>query len=121
MAYGTPPQQVLDLLLAAVAAGAPACSRTPPPVALFLRFGESSLDFQLRFWTTLDTWPQVSSDVTIEVYTALGRAGIEIPFPQRDLRVRSIDPSAAERLARGARRRPAERPTASGLERIPST
>jgi len=101
VAYGTPPQQVIGLLLAAVK-GRDGVLEEPAPVALFLRFGESSIDFVLRFWTTLDAWPQLSSDVTIEVYTAIGRAGIEIPFPQRDLRVRSIDPAAAERLATAA-------------------
>jgi len=100
VAYGTPPQQVIGLLLAAVH-GRDGVLDEPAPLALFLRFGESSIDFVLRFWTMQDAWPQLSSDVTIEVYTALGRAGIEIPFPQRDLRVRSIDAAAAERLAAG--------------------
>jgi potassium efflux system protein len=32
------------------------------------------------------------------VYDALGKAGIEIPFPQRDLHVRSVDPKARQAL-----------------------
>jgi small-conductance mechanosensitive channel len=70
------------------------------PVALFLRFGESSIDFVLRFWTDdFDRWQALASEVMIEVYAALGKAGIEIPLPQRDLHVRSLDPAAARALA----------------------
>jgi small-conductance mechanosensitive channel len=100
VAYGTPPQQVIDLLLAAVR-GRAGVLEAPAPVALFLKLGESSLDFVLRFWTAeFDRWPAIASDVMVEVHASLGRAGIQIPFPQRDLHVRSLDPAAAEALAR---------------------
>jgi small-conductance mechanosensitive channel len=99
VAYGTPPPQVIDLLLATVR-GRPGVLQDPAPVALFLRFGESSLDFALRFWTAdFDTWQVLASDVLIEVHARLGRAGIEIPFPQRDLHVRSLDRAVTEALA----------------------
>jgi len=102
VAYGTAPQQVIDLLLAAVRGRAEVLDE-PAPVALFLRFGESSIDFALRFWTAdFDRWQVLASDVLIEVHASLGRAGIEIPFPQRDLHVRSLDAAAAEALAAAA-------------------
>jgi small-conductance mechanosensitive channel len=64
--------------------------QTPQPVALFQGFGDSSLDFVVRFWTAeFDRWSQVSSDVRASIYDAVRNAGIEIPFPQRDLRVRA--------------------------------
>jgi small-conductance mechanosensitive channel len=75
----------------------------PAPFALFLRFGESSLEFVLRFWTAdFDRWQILASEVMIEVYASLRRAGIEIPFPQRDLHVRSVDAAAAGALASAA-------------------
>jgi small-conductance mechanosensitive channel len=99
VAYGTPPRQVLDLLLEAVR-GREGVAAEPAPAALFLRFGESAIEFSLRFWTEdADRWQVLASDVTIDVYERLGRAGIEIPFPQRDLHVRSVDPGAAAALA----------------------
>jgi small-conductance mechanosensitive channel len=102
VAYGTPPRQVIDLLLAAVR-GRPGVLEGPAavaPVALLLKFGESSIEFVLRFWTAdFDRWQPLASEVLIEVYTALDRAGIEIPLPQRDLHVRSLDPAAARALA----------------------
>jgi small-conductance mechanosensitive channel len=101
VAYGTPPQRVIDLLLAAVR-GRPGVLESPAPVALFLRFGESSIDFALRFWTAdFDRWQALASEVMIEVSASLGREGIEIPFPQRDLHLRSVDEAAAKALGTG--------------------
>jgi small-conductance mechanosensitive channel len=89
VAYGTDPGRVIELLLAAVK-GRRGVLQAPQPVALFQGFGDSSLDFVVRFWTAeFDRWSQVSSDVRASIYDAVRNAGIEIPFPQRDLRVRA--------------------------------
>ena len=62
-------------------------------------FGDSSLNFELRFWVMQDSnVVKVKSEVALEVMRLLAEAGIEIPFPQRDLRVRSVDPEAAASL-----------------------
>lgn len=96
--YGTSPSAVIDLLLE-TAANQEDVRSTPEPVALFKGFGESSLDFELRFWTNeFLNWRQVASDVTVDVNDALIEAGIEIPFPQRDLHVRSIDEEVAAKM-----------------------
>lgn len=64
----------------------------PAPSALFSGFGESSLDFTMRAWTTeFDDWLEALSGLNVAVNRALEEAGIEIPFPRRDLHVRSID------------------------------
>ncbi len=89
VAYGTDPQTVIDLLVS-VAEGHPDVFRDPEPVALFLGFGESSLDFELRAWSGGE-FVRVASDLRVAVYTALVNAGIEIPFPQRDVHLRSAD------------------------------
>jgi small-conductance mechanosensitive channel len=69
-------------------------------MAFFLGFGESALKFELRFWCDQqDTWFQLQSDVTIAVAKVLREAGIEIPFPQRVIHVRSVDAAVAESLA----------------------
>lgn len=89
VAYGTDPQTVIDLLVS-VAVGHADVFRDPEPMALFLGFGESSLDFELRAWTGAE-FVRVASDLRVGVNAALAEAGIEIPFPQRDLHVRTID------------------------------
>jgi len=48
----------------------------PAPVALFLRFGESAIEFVLRFWTgDFETWQVLASEVMIEVHASLAARG----------------------------------------------
>jgi potassium efflux system protein len=94
--YGSDPEQVQKILVDAVS-DHPACLEDPPPKALFREFGDSALNFELRFWTPdaearLDTM----SEVSISVDSALKAAGIEIPFPQRDLHLKSIPDQGVE-------------------------
>jgi small-conductance mechanosensitive channel len=91
VAYGTDPQTVIDLMVA-VAQGHPEVSRDPEPMTLFLGFGESSLDFELRAWTGPD-YLKVASELRVALCDALADAGIQIPFPQRDLHLRTVDDS----------------------------
>jgi small-conductance mechanosensitive channel len=89
VAYGTDPASVVKLL-PEVAAGHPRVRPYPAPLCLFQGFGESSLDFVLRVWTEADDFPVVRSEVRLAVHDALKAAGIEIPFPQRDVHVRTL-------------------------------
>jgi potassium efflux system protein len=113
VAYGTDPEQVLALLRR-VAEEHPDVLREPPPLALFTDFGDSSLDFELRVWTTQpDRIFVIRSTLAVAIHGALRDAGITIPFPQRDLHLVSVDDAAAGRLAgRGVpeRRRDPARP-----------
>jgi hypothetical protein len=93
VAYGTPPERVLALL-ERVARAHPEVLPSPPPELLFRGFGESSLDFELRVWTDSRLLARVQSDLAVATYDALQEAGIEIPFPQRDLHLRSVSPQA---------------------------
>lgn len=61
----------------------------PAPVALFRGFGDSALQVEVRVWTDLfDLWLQTQSELAVALYAALREAGIEIPFPQREVRLR---------------------------------
>lgn len=102
VAYGTEPARVTALLLDAARA-TPGVLAHPEPLALFTGFGESALTFELRFWCSdPDRVSILRSEVATAANTALTAAGIEIPFPQRDLHLRTVDPAAAERLGRPA-------------------
>jgi len=91
--YGSDPQRVIQILLE-VARAHPETLENPAPVAFFDGFGESSLNFSLGVWTgRFETWSSVRSDLNVAAYAALRAAGIEIPFPQRDLHLRSVDQS----------------------------
>lgn len=92
VAYGSDTEQVKEILLK-IAAEHPKVitdgSMTEPKV-LFMGFGESSLDFELRaFIQNIDERLQVVSDINFAIDAAFREHHIEIPFPQRDLHVRS--------------------------------
>ena len=73
---------------------------SPAPTVLFIAFGDSSINFELRFWVMqADTTVAIKSEVALAAWELLTEAGVEIPFPQRDLRLRSVDPEAAALLA----------------------
>jgi small-conductance mechanosensitive channel len=87
VAYGTDPQRVVALLTE-VARSTPGVLPEPAPVVLFLGFGDSALNFQLRAWTAhFEEWIKTRSELGLAVHHALEKAGITIPFPQREVRV----------------------------------
>jgi len=89
VAYGTSPDKVIEILLG-VARAHPHVLSAPPPEALFLGFGDSALQFELRCWGQFDLWVRVRSELAVALCAALGEAGIEIPFPQREVRLRQV-------------------------------
>ena len=100
VAYGSDVPLAMETL-AACAKGQRWVAPTKAPQVLFLGFGESSLDFELRIWTTdADHRLEVSSRINQEIDRRFRELGIEIAFPQRDLHLRSVDASAALRLTK---------------------
>ncbi len=63
----------------------------PAPKCLFIEFGESSLKLQLRFWIgdAQNGVQNVKSDVLIEIWQRFKQQGVRVPYPQRDLHLRS--------------------------------
>jgi small-conductance mechanosensitive channel len=100
VAYGTDPATVLDILVD-VATKHPHVDDNTKPEAVFMDFGESSLDFQLRAWTAAGRYFNVSSELRVAITQALKEAGIQIPFPQRDLHLRSMDDTVTLQSRRG--------------------
>ena len=99
VAYGTDPKIVLKLLREAAAKHELVLTK-PEPMVYFKGFGDSALDFELHFWVMQENnGLQITSEVALAAMQLLDDAGIEIPFPQRDLHVRSIDPNAAALMA----------------------
>jgi potassium-dependent mechanosensitive channel len=88
--YGSDPEKILAML-DRVARAHREVLASPAPTVLFTGFGESALLFELRFWTPeYDASVRVGSEVRTAVFTACKEEGIEIPFPQRDLHVKSV-------------------------------
>jgi small-conductance mechanosensitive channel len=98
VAYGTDPKLVCKLLDQAATANEDVLT-SPAPAVYFKEFGESSLNFELQFWVMQESNAiKVRSEVALTVMELLDNAGIEIPFPQRDLRLRAVDETAAATL-----------------------
>lgn len=90
--YGTDTNKVLEILNSVVPEQANVL-KNPAPFNIFIGFGDSSLDFRVLFWTRFDVGMSTKSAVGIAIDEAFKKNDIEIPFPQRDLHLRSISDS----------------------------
>jgi small-conductance mechanosensitive channel len=73
--------------------------KDPAPQVLFSALGSSSLDFEFRVWIAdFNDLRQVQSELLVEIDRRFRELDIEIPFPQSDLHLRSVDQSAAVSL-----------------------
>jgi small-conductance mechanosensitive channel len=90
VAYGTDVRLVERVLLE-VAANCPAVLAQPAPAVRFLSFGDSGLEFDLRVWNSslVHQRAKLVSDLNFLIDEAFRAHGIEIPFPQRDVHIRS--------------------------------
>ncbi|MBX7222805.1 MAG: mechanosensitive ion channel [Blastocatellia bacterium] len=83
--------QFVKRLLIEVAAQNPDTLHDPPPLVWFRGFGPSSLDFELLVWnsTLVHRRWQFVSDLNFSIFETFQRHGIEIPFPQREVHIRT--------------------------------
>ena len=87
IAYGSDTERAQEIMLDAVK-NLPKVLSSPSPVVLFMGFGDSSLDFQIRvFLNSFDDRVPMTHVIHTEINKALEAAGISIPFPQRDLHI----------------------------------
>ncbi|MFM1851793.1 MAG: hypothetical protein RIS54_1477 [Verrucomicrobiota bacterium] len=90
VAYGSDTDKVKQALLT-VASEHPRVLTDPPPAVYFIEFGDSSLNFELGVWTQemVRSPRRFRSDLNFAIDRKFREVGVEIPFPQRDLHVRS--------------------------------
>ena len=93
VAYGSDVPLVMETLTACANTNSQV-TKMPEPQVLFLNFGESSLDFELRVWVLdADYRLKVKSELNQEIERSFREANIKIAFPQLDLHLRSLDDS----------------------------
>ena len=70
----------------------------PAPVCWITGFGDSSVDHEVRFWITDPEGGigNIKGDVFLRIWDKFQESGIEIPYPQRDLHVRTMPEAAAK-------------------------
>lgn len=94
VAYGSDIEQARDLILEAANEN-PRCSLDPAPYCYLRNFGDSSVDFILHLWiddVTAGRW-KTQSEIMFEIWRKFKEHGIEIPFPQRDIHLKTSDVS----------------------------
>jgi small-conductance mechanosensitive channel len=90
--YNSDPERVRTILLQAAMAHPDVLSQ-PQPDVVFTSYGDNSLNFTLRVWTISKSHISVvlRSDLYFDLFRRFTEAGIELPFPQRDLHIRSSE------------------------------
>lgn len=95
VAYGSDLDQIIAALNDVALESEYVC-KTPAPRVRFRSFGDSSLDFELLVWIerSIDRG-RILHELNCSVYKRFNQDGIVIPFPQRDLHVRSVPSNTA--------------------------
>ena len=90
--YNSDPEQVRELLLETARAHHEVLTE-PAPDVIFTDYGDNSINFALRVWTSkrAHTPAILKSDLYFAIFKLFNQHGIELPFPQRDLHLRSSD------------------------------
>lgn len=85
VSYGSDSEKVMEVLHAVLKQQG--VSETRAPLIGIDSFGDSSINFGIRFWVPTERFHELRFGVNNAIYTALDTAGISIPFPQREVRL----------------------------------
>lgn len=93
VSYNTKDMRRVQEIAVEAALNTPRVQETPKPVCNLIEFGDNSVNFDLRFWITdpPNGIANVRSEILFKIWDKFAEEGIEIPFPQRDLHIRSSD------------------------------
>ncbi len=88
--YNCDVEKAIELCIEA-AAKIPRVLKNPAPKCLLIGFGDSSIDLQVRFWINdaNEGVANVRSQVLLEIWKTFKEHGIQIPFPQREITIKS--------------------------------
>ena len=90
VAYGADPDEVRQVLMNIIEADERIMrSGVFAPFIPMTTMGTSGITFQIRVWVKSPDYWGVKFDTTEKVYRELGKAGIEIPYPQMDVHIKS--------------------------------
>ena len=98
VAYGTNPQQVIELMQACVVGKCDVLAM-PEPEFIFENFGDNALIFDAYFWCDVGgekTLRKIRSEIRLAVADAFNEAGIVIAFPQRDIHLHTEKPISVQ-------------------------
>lgn len=122
VSYGSDPEQVRDILLKC-AHEHPQIVAFPEPFVTWMDFGASSLDFEIRaFLSDISKGLTVRTELRFAIFNAFKEAGIEIPFPQQDVYIKSLPgqtPALRPSPESAKPQPPAQRPSPESAKPLP--
>lgn len=92
IAYDSDPKSAIEVIQKALS-DIPGLSIERPALIGIDSFGDSSIDIGIRLWVKTERLYECRYAANMAIHEALELAGIEIPFPQRDVRITSTNPS----------------------------
>ena len=95
--YGSDIELVRTSLLE-IAASTPKVLKYPAPNVLFNDFGDSALIFTLRYWSFIDFFLDVETEIRFKIDKIFKERGLVIAFPQQDIHIRSMPPELLGKL-----------------------
>jgi len=95
VAYGTSTREV-DRVLREVMLGLETVNRNPAPNVRFRDFGDSALNFEAQFWSSLAERDEVETELRHRIAEAFAKAGIVMAFPQHDVHLDTPEPLRIE-------------------------
>ena len=100
VSYNSDPRKAMELCVQATD-GIERIIEYPKPMCQLLAFGDNSINLEIRFWIRdpQNGVANVKTQVLLNVWDLFKEHGIEIPFPQRDLHLRTVAPDAGKALA----------------------
>lgn len=103
--YGAPPNTVRRVILEIVDAH-PKILKSPHPEVRLLEFGDFAITYEIRFWhNNFAMEPRIKADINNQLWYALRRHGINIPFPIRDIQFKHIEKRKLAEIQSPERRR----------------
>ncbi|MBW2409202.1 MAG: mechanosensitive ion channel [Deltaproteobacteria bacterium] len=113
IAYGSD-TDLAEQLLYKVAKSNPMVLKSPAPQAVFLSFGDNSLNFELRvFVKNIDDWIPMLHAMNMAIDKEFRRAGITIAFPQRDVHLDAAGPLEVRVVSESRGPKPGKQPSAA--------
>lgn len=99
ISYNDDPEAAMAVMVEA-GKGHPRVQKHPTPVARLMAFADSGIDLELRVWITdpQDGINNIRSDLYVDIWKRFKEAGITIPFPQRDVHLKT-EPEGWQELA----------------------
>lgn len=93
IAYSSDVRKAIDLMVEA-AKDTPRVLRYPAPRCLLRGFGDSAVNLELRIWINdpAEGRGNIQSEIYLKIWDKFHENGIEFPFPQQDIHIRSIPP-----------------------------